>query len=567
MHRSWCCKGFSYSLNCFGFIELALGEGSYPLPRATLLRLLNALKAFPSNPPALSPSSLPSWEAFCIRHLKRFDDGIGDFLSSQARCCRSDVTGLHSCLSADQKRSFYLANKGRSAANEPLRLRDALERHRKAAGLSLAAIATAAKIATKTVFIVRTGKLKKHPTEPRQKQGLAESLTRLALYLKVEPRIAVAEFGLDAEDADVAFGMDRARRTAQRPQMVKDQTLEDMELRRIQSMAAESTVDVGLLDWSPFHRRGEANSFATLFMRRLLQAINPYWIVNDGTIDGMRDAITGLTEDSPKYHIVFGLYDLAYRRAFGLNFVRVPGLSIELGAVTSRKLTWNEILSASDPKPIAFVLAEEAGFHLLRGACGYDADVIRPIGNRDPQAIARELVLALDDRTLTRDVIFVADANTCAEVETHLRDQSWQKNWPTGRKLPTGDLARRFLLLGKERNDPQRDWAPRYPVGIAIRADSPRLHDLLVAAIRNELFDYGRLATAQLYQRLREQPNADHLRFDRDSFLECLGRGGATVFADAWEEVIRVAQERNPSVELPSAVEQLLPEKSAATRR
>lgn len=444
----------------------------------------------------------------------------------------------------------------RARTQPPGRLQNALDRKNRE--MSLAAIAAAAKVATKTVAFARRGERHDPPlTETRAKAGLAESLTRLALYLKVDPQAAVSEFGLDPDDGDVAFGMDRAQRTAQRPQMVQDRTLEDMELRRVQKMSKEATIIVGLLDWTPFHKKGQ-RTFALVFMHRLLRAINPHWQIDDETINGMHEAISGLTEDSPAYHVVFGLYDLAFRRANGLNFVRVPGLSIELGAVTSRKLTWKEILSASDPKPIAFVLAEEAGFHLLRGGCGYEADDIRAIANRDTQLIAKELVLALDDRTLTRDIVFVADANTCAEVEEHLQDQSWQKNWPPGRKLPSADLSRRFVLLGKGRKDPEREWAPRYPVGIAIRADSPRLHDLLVAAMRNELFNYARLPTAQLYQQLREQPNADHLRFDSSSFLECLGEGGSHAFAEAWQDIIKGAQQRNRSAELPDAVQELL---------
>lgn len=417
---------------------------------------------------------------------------------------------------------------------------------------SLAHLAASAQVATKTLAQVRKGRPADiELADARTRSGLAESLTRLAIYLKVEFADAIAEFGLSYTDPAVKNGVERALRTAQRPQMVDDYTLNEMELARLESMAEECTMTVGILDWAPLHdMKDEHWPFGKTFMRRLIHSINPFWTFDPKTVRGIGKAIDGMVADErqanePRYHVVFGLYATAFRRQSGLDFVSVPGLSIELGAIAARGMNWREIIDPPGRKPVALVLEREAGFHLLRGASDYRPADVLTVVERAPDRIAAELLLAAQ-KPRDQDVIFVADAFTCAEVLAAIKSNAWSASWPSGRGYPTEAQIEqyRFVIDGDEK-DGER-WAPRYEVSIAVRADSPRLRELLTAAICVDMFDHARLATAQLYQDLFAAADPKHLVLDEISFASSLGSRRALRFADAWEKVVTDALARNP---------------------
>lgn len=435
-------------------------------------------------------------------------------------------------------------------------LRTALELARRTR--ALAAIASEAQVATNTLALVRKGKpIAFGPDDERKKAGLAESLTRLAIYLKVDVREALAEFGLSDEEQSVLNGIERARRTAQRPQMVPDKALEAMELRRIQANAEECVVELGVLSWAPFHgEKPEDNMpFALEYMERLIHAINPYWSVHHTTVTGIDRAIRGLVADDPEFDLVFGLYSTPYRQQSGLDFIPVPGLSIELGAITRLPLSWRDIIDPRGETLLALVLDKEAGFHLLRGAAGYKPGYVRAISDRHPPRLAAELLRL--DRSEGKDVVFVADAFTCNDVRDALRNGNWLRYWQSDQAPPEVSEIAEFELVDADNAD---GWAPRFDVAVAVRADSPRLRNLLIDAQRNDLFDRGRLAISRLYQDLYQRAGASGRLLDPSSFVTSLGDRGSNRFALAWKRVIDDIVTRNPrtKLKLPEEIEDLV---------
>jgi hypothetical protein len=297
---------------------------------------------------------------------------------------------------------------------------------------------------------------------------------------------------------------------------------------------------IGILNWPPFYEGRETSGFAEPFIRRLVQAVNPYWrsdpIEEIATID---QAISGLVADPPEYDLVFGLYDTSYRREQGLDFIPVPGLFIELGAIAARPLTWRQVIDPPEQKPHALVLKEEAGFHLLRGACDYKERLdITVADNHDYRRLAAQLIW-LWKKYRSRDVLLVVDANTCKRVLAEIADRErwlpfWREYADHGAEPPVVAEVRDFSMVGGGQDS---SWVPRFPVCIAVRSDSPRFRELLTAAMRADLFNHARLATARLYQRLRETPGAEHLKFDGSTFQQ-LGEDCWKRFDEAWREVL-----------------------------
>jgi hypothetical protein len=407
---------------------------------------------------------------------------------------------------------------------------------------ALATIASDAKVSTKTLAFVRKGKVVSNRASSRERSGWAESLTRLALHLRVEPASALAEFGLSTAEADVRTAAERALRSVSRPQMVDDRALRDIELRRL-STEATRDIRLGILKWPPFYYGSQKSGFAEPFTRRLVQSVNPFWRAGEiEEFETIEDAINGLINEPPTCELCFGLYDTSYRRELGLDFVPVPGLFIDLGAVAARPLTWPDLIDTTRGTPHALVLKEEAGFHLLRGACDYKDTVdLTVVDHHDPPRLAAHLI-ALWRKFRTRDVALVVDANTCRAVLSEITDgDSWRKHWREhaghGAEAPTSsDLGSFCMVTSSAGGSAGGGWTPRYPVCIAVRADSPRLRELLNAALRADLFEHGRLATARLYQQLLETAGPADVSLHR-STLDELGEGHFDRFNQAWKYV------------------------------
>ena len=397
-------------------------------------------------------------------------------------------------------------------------------------------------VSTKTLSEVRKG-WKKRDLTPRKRVGLAESLTRLSLYFQLRPEKVMTEVGI--WDKPGVQAKSRATveaevvSTSGRDVAAKgDRALTDIQVRGRLDNQPDGIVKLGILAWEPFHWRGSRNSFAELYCRSLIQAVNPEWLVEVKEYYNLADplkALTGRPEAgggaarAPEVDLVFGLYDLVPREAQGLRFVPVPGLSVRAGAVwIGEELSWFEILSpaSDDERPFAIVVRAEAGHLTLAGACGYTEASLRILNSVEPDKVVEAM---LEEQKTRRRVCFVADSFTATAVRNRLDEEM-----PPRVKIG---------LVGDKSNE----WAPQYQVGLGVRADSSRFRALLLRATQMDLFGTSVPHAAHLYWRLLKRYRAEkenRVRLRRTSMKEQLGEGRLDGFKRAVEALAPKGSEK-----------------------
>ena len=387
-------------------------------------------------------------------------------------------------------------------------------------------------VSTKTLSEVRKG-WKKRDLTPRKRVGLAQSLTRLSLYFQLKPETVMTEVGIWDKP-----GVEAKSRATVEKEVVstsgqggaaeRDRALTDIQVRgRLQNKPG--IVNLGILPWEPFHRRGEVDSFAQGYCRSLVQAVNPEWIVQVEDRFNLAESLEALTgrrgangraTRAPNVDLVFGLYDLVPREAQGLVFVPTPGLSVRAGAVwIGEKLSWFEILSPSsgDKRPFAVVVRAEAGYLTLAGACSYPQKSLHVLDSVEPDEVVEAM---LDKRKTLSRVCFVADSFTAEDVMKRLDKE-------------VGGRVRSGLV-----EDGLEDWAPRYQVGLGVRADSSRFEKLLRRATQIDLFSTSVPHTARLYWSLLK-PYRDEDRIQlRRHMKEQLGEQQLRRFLEALTQLV-----------------------------
>ena len=388
---------------------------------------------------------------------------------------------------------------------------------------SQADLADAVGVSTKTLSEARKGWEKRDLT-PRKRVGLAESLTRLSLYFQLDPETVMGEVGIWNDPGVRAKSLatveeELVSTSGQGVAAEGDRALTDIQVRgRLANKPG--IVKLGILAWEPFHLRGAAmDSFAHQYCRSLVQAVNPEWIVEAKEYFNLvaslkaltgRGTANGRATRAPEVDLVFGLYDLVPREAQGLEFVPAPGLSVRAGAVwIGRELSWLEILSPSSEadRPFAVVVRAEAGYVTLAGACSYPQKSLLVLNSVEPDEVVEAMSEIIEDKweTLGIPVCFVADSFTVKDVWKRLDEEV------------AGRVDCGLVEEGRE------EWAPRYQVGIGVRADSRRFKRLLWRATQIDLFGTSVPHTARLYwDLLRPLQTEERVQLRRTS-LEQLG--------------------------------------------
>jgi hypothetical protein len=367
---------------------------------------------------------------------------------------------------------------------------------------SQADVAEAVGVSTKTLAEVTKG-WHSDALSGRKRVGLAESLTRLALYFQVDPQAVLREVGIWDEP-----GVQAKSRATVEEEVVStsgqgvaaegDRALTDIQVRgRLENKSG--IVKAGILAWKPFHLLGGADSFAHRYCRSVLKAVNPDWIVAIEEYRNLDDSLRALTGiysgtrrgggfagGAPEVDMVFGLYDLVSREAQGLEFVPVPGLSVRAGAIwIGREVSWFDLLSppSESYRPFAVVVRAEAGYLTLAGACDYPLKSLQVLDSIDPDDIVDALLHIVHDKWEKSriPVCFVADSFSVEDVTVRLEHQLHQN--------VTYGLVQQGM----------HEWAPRYQLGVGVRADSERFKRLLLRATQINLFGSSIPHTARLY--------------------------------------------------------------------
>ena len=420
----------------------------------------------------------------------------------------------------------------RPAGSEPVLARELRSRLSGPSKSTKQSLAKSAGVSTLTVQEVERGTYATDPRpsndpeecSPRQLRGYVEALTRLAVFLGLEPKEQVEAYGIDLNWAGVNGWVTR---TARRNVIAKGMTDE-----AIDTIVDRGGVEFGILRWQPFTKYGEplANSWAYRYVARLIGSLNPRWNRQaPREFNSINDAIESLTSRVNQPEIVFGIYDTPYRRLRGLRFLHLPGLGIPLGALghqdsdaTTQALSWSSIIRSGRDhgRPIrAVVVDDEVGHLFLMGACGYvDDDLVVWKGEMTPELA--EVFLHEVSEPRGKRVILVADRLTCERVRSWLRDPSWIDGAALSESARA--VAREIGFVPDDRT------VPVYRVGLALPSEADRLADLLAVAQSEELFRNARSLTASEYAQLLAQSaevrplplRPDLPQFEADAFAE-----------------------------------------------
>lgn len=410
-----------------------------------------------------------------------------------------------------------------SASAAALRLREALAALLKnEPGLKIQGAAKAANVSPNTLTAIMHEEYGPHawkldnPPGPKQLQGWAEALTRVALYLRVDalgkrfiPEELVSSFGIELTPV-VLTAMNRVQ---SHPNFggVSDRVLDRIAARG-------GRVRIGVLRWEPFVDPGAdvTTSWAGRFMRRWVGCLNPAWTPDIQAVETIDDALDGVLRAGDGFDCMFGTYDSVSRRLHGLQSLHLPGLGVPLGAIhlprTSSQadapLTWTQLLSPSLSRVRVVVIEREVGHLFLWGACGYNKfDFVR---GTSTATIAAEFASFVYGSTETR--VFVADRVTCRRLIEALtkNSQSWLPLIKDVSGKEKEQLVARMQTSVFVHEGDDRSLIPVYRLGISIPADADRWGALLLAARNEELFRNAIGLTAEAYAEILA--NSEDLR-------------------------------------------------------
>lgn len=409
-----------------------------------------------------------------------------------------------------------------------------LQREIKARGIALSTLASQAQVSTKTVIAVNDGEIARSIEEAtadknwRKLAGHAASLTRLSIRLGLRVPDVLAEYQFAVDEPAIRDAVIRASAYAARPQVVTDPTLSVIQGRIATAddgaqPVGSGKVNLAVLTWEPFYEpSNEQGCFAYRYMHMLLKSIDPDWTVDLQPFGSIPKAIQSVVEDAKECDLIFGLYDTAFRRSLGLSFVPVPGFFVPLGAVVieTSKLTWHSIIDRFEyQNVVALAISQEAGYHLLAGACNYPHSSLQTVSeNKDEDILAAMISEMQHPNNQLKDIFFVADKFTCLRVVRYAESLR-QGVKETPRKLKDIQIPKFKSLEDENRG---RKSTPSYSVGIGIRADAKLFGDLLIQATRTDVFQNGVDRVAHLYVELMRKSDSQNLWFDKEGFESAL---------------------------------------------
>jgi hypothetical protein len=365
--------------------------------------------------------------------------------------------------------------------------------------------------------------------------GRAESLGRIYGFLVRKERPwegnendFVALFGLDAQNAYVEQGLQRWRESAKPADTFLTQ--DDITLDRIVAGdgadRSAKTVRAGILVWPPYcsDKNDLGGSFAGRMMRRLLGSLRPdkSWKAPELVPLQFHQILTPEILKTGHVDAVFCLYDLPSRRMAGFEFIHLPGLAGQQAAMAISDpqdqiaLTWDLLL---DPERnnglLVYVVSDDAAERLVSGPCAYPPERVRPIKAEGAivelnESIAQTLVEAARNYVAAREefrrnpvvappasIAFVGDAAMVQDVLNKFRARV------------RADEPRLAQMVSIVSEDNKR--CPKYPIGIAVSANSKRWREILHDTLVRELFETTVSLTARAYAELLAEPSSIRL--------------------------------------------------------
>lgn len=366
-------------------------------------------------------------------------------------------------------------------------------------GVALHRLAKEAGVAPAAVMKIRKGTFDVEAAESQKSiAGKASTLTRLTLHLN-EWLMAnganqllldevLANYGIDTQAPDVGRTISNVQGQAGEHRHAEDPVLRQIALR-------QNVVSIGILKWSPFYLDSDSSvaaSWAGDYSRRLVGSINPTaWQIGElQPIADIDAAVTALGSGSSSLDGIFGVYETVTKRLKGLRFVTLPGIAMPLSFVSiGGSVTWEKITRPDGQfrkEMQAIVLAGEIGDLFLLGPCQYDPEknLIRQTSLDLKEMV--KVFIGLLGRQPGAPILFCADRSMCRDFLEMTR------------RVPIADEAVLNALKDLRLSEPD-PIAPKYRLGMAVRADAQVWLELLQYSQDSELFCNAVELTADRY--------------------------------------------------------------------
>jgi hypothetical protein len=384
------------------------------------------------------------------------------------------------------------------AASMTTAIAQAIEEMRRS-GVALHRLAKDAGVAPANVIKIRNGLFHVQPGESDKSiTGKASTLTRLTLYVnqwlegeKKDPlpiETVFTDYGIDIMAPEVGRTISTVQGQAGEHRHADDPVLRQIALR-------QNLVSIGILKWSPFYLDSDSSvaaSWAGDYSRRLVGSINPTaWQIGElQPIADIDAAVTALGSGSSSLDGIFGVYETVTKRLKGLRFVTLPGIAMPLSFVSiGGSVTWEKITRPDGQfrkEMQAIVLAGEIGDLFLLGPCQYDQEknLIRQTSLDLKEMV--KVFIGLLGRQPGAPILFCADRSMCRDFLEMTR------------RVPVADESVLKALKNLRLSDPN-PIAPKYRLGMAVRADAQVWLELLQYSQDSELFCNAVELTADRY--------------------------------------------------------------------
>jgi len=347
-------------------------------------------------------------------------------------------------------------------------------------GKTIRELAQDAKVSSRAVGEAINGLPKETFSSSRKQKGVIRSFTKLAEYLGVAIETVLSEIGFDSTSKEVKSEIENTKFAYD-----DDHTLSMIDGRD------PPFPNAGIADVAPISSsRGERLSFGELLMKSLLGAIDPEWCnaaIQKCSFSDAHDSLLENTNES--LDIVFGLYNLNWRKKEGLTVIPVPGLKVKLKAIQISKqdllpnelVSWFELISKKGDLPKVRFIKDEVGGFFFSGSVCYPSDLLAdPITNESytinnlplsTKTLIDELnsnfgELGSYESSKIDSVVFVGDS----EIIKHLQLEVPQRT------------NFQVTLLDDE------PWTPTFEIGFGIRSDSEELIRIVREVVEHELF-------------------------------------------------------------------------------
>ena len=368
-------------------------------------------------------------------------------------------------------------------------------------GITLHRLAKEAGVAPVSVLNIRDDKFHlKAGESDKGIAGKASTLTRLTLHVnewltangfpELRLKTVLAEYDIDAKAPDVGRTISNVRSQAGEHRHTNDPVLRQIALR-------QNKVNIGILKWSPFFRDADPSpdaSWAGDYSRRLVGSINPTaWEISKlQAISDIDAAVSAVGSGSSSLDAIYGVYDTPDKRLKGLRFVTLPGIAMPLSFVSvGDSVDWIQINRPDEEfkdKMRAIVLKGEVGDLFLLGPCQYPPSKLERFKSLDLQEMVR-VYFGMISRRPNAPIFFCADRSMCRDfVEM------------ASTVAVTDDTV--LKALKDLRISEPNPIAPKYRLGMAVRADAQVWLELLHYSQDSELFCNAVYLTADRYVEL-----------------------------------------------------------------